>query len=103
MNEENIEIGSGDKAVGDVVSVSGEDFDDEAKCATVTEGDTHMILKYPADSYSFMAVHSPFDKGGSLYFAFGFMVWLFQVRDDGQEQKMTVLYFAVNSTDTNKK
>ena len=33
---------------------------------------------YSADCYSFMAIHGPFDK--NLYFYFGFMVWLFQVR-----------------------
>ena len=34
--------------------------------------------KYPADCYSFLAIHGPFEK--PLLFSFGLMVWAFQVR-----------------------
>lgn len=33
--------------------------------------------KYPADCYSFLALHGPFEA--PVFFFFGVMVWLFQV------------------------
>ena len=34
--------------------------------------------KYPADCYSFLSIHGPFEQ--PKFFAFGVIIWLFQVR-----------------------
>ena len=58
--------------IEDVVEI--EDFSDEMYCKSDGERQT-----YPADCYSFIALHSPFDRGG--YFYFGFSVWACQVSE----------------------
>ena len=51
-------------------------FDREAN--QETESEKTNFGNYPADCYTFMSLHGPFDK--TLYFYFGFLVWAFQVR-----------------------
>jgi hypothetical protein len=76
----NINVASGGDSSDDFVSVKGRDdthFEDER---TSVSGGARGT--YPADCYSFMAVHGPFD--GTHYFYFGFLVWVFQVRSDDE-------------------
>jgi len=51
---------------------------------------TNEIETYPADCYSFMAVHSPFKK--PYFYFFGFTVWVFQI--------MFLIYMILNKLDT---
>ena len=67
------------KAVGseDVVPISREG--DLEKVNDLEEFPSkRMEAKYPADCYSFLSLHTPFEQ--PKFFAFGIMVWMFQVR-----------------------
>ena len=74
-----VDLGNGEKAAAgasvdqdrDFEGSAEEKFDNESKPCTGT---------YPADCYTFMALHGPFD--GNRFFYFGFFVWVFQVRED---------------------
>jgi hypothetical protein len=124
MKEENdidIGIASGDDAVADSISVEVDTFDNEVTQDTEggIEDDKLKYGTYPADCYSFMSIHGPFDKNG--YFYFGFAVWAFQVsflfilvlhvihpklttneNDDNPEQGFWAKFIPANSGDLSK-
>ena len=70
---------------GDIIGVHGEDEVGDTKESFADMNDLEKDLsseridaKYPADCYSFISLHSPFER--PTFFAFGVLVWLFQVR-----------------------
>ena len=64
--------GNFDDEIGMEVVVG--DDEDEKASSSETNG------TYPADCYSFLALHGPIKN--PTFFAFGFTVWMFQVRSE---------------------
>lgn len=74
-----VDLGNGEKAVVGDAPIEHSDF--EGNASDGFENETQACKgTYPADCYSFMAVHGPFER--PLFFFFGFLVWAFQVRKD---------------------
>jgi len=89
--ESNIDVASGDDNTADVFAekqTSGDSEEEEyfeestiRKRKSISKNRRPSSIKstgkYPADCYTFLAVHTPFDK--TLYWYFGFFVWFFQM------------------------
>lgn len=88
--ESSVDDADADAADARAISLKGENLYDQPKGET--ESERTMAGTYPADCYTFMALHGPFEK--NLFFYFGFLVWLFQVRDDGHKNYGSLLYCA---------
>ncbi len=74
-----VDLGNGEKATGGASVDQDRDFEGSAKETFESESKASTGT-YPADCYTFMALHGPFD--GNRFFYFGFLVWAFQVRED---------------------
>lgn len=90
-NDIEVDLGNDENDIGDPSSVfvgevvDADGFDDEVKSKSgkeTSDGTSDGEEDYgnwPADCYTFISLHHPFD--GTYFFWFGFAVWVFQVRD----------------------
>ena len=70
--------GDGEVAPDAVATLSREGiFDKLNDMEEERSSSNRMDAKYPADCYSFLSLHGPFEN--PKFFAFGVMVWMFQV------------------------
>ena len=74
--------GNFDDEIGMEVVVG--DDEDEKASSSETNG------TYPADCYSFLALHGPIKS--PTFFAFGFTVWMFQVRSETKTAHFVLCY-----------
>eukprot|EP00531_Pseudo-nitzschia_arenysensis_P000586 CAMPEP_0116127834 /NCGR_PEP_ID=MMETSP0329-20121206/7043_1 /TAXON_ID=697910 /ORGANISM="Pseudo-nitzschia arenysensis, Strain B593" /LENGTH=1048 /DNA_ID=CAMNT_0003621943 /DNA_START=256 /DNA_END=3405 /DNA_ORIENTATION=+ len=71
-----VDLGNGEKAVVGDAPIENPDY--EGSATEGFENETQACKgTYPADCYSFMALHGPFEA--PRFFFFGFLVWVFQV------------------------
>ena len=93
-----ISTGDHDVDAAIVIAVTSEaNFDDEAQSDMKGDDElqeqSEMSGTYPADCYSFLAIHGPTEN--PTFFSFGILVWLFQVRTD---RLIFILYWVLFRT-----
>eukprot|EP00535_Pseudo-nitzschia_heimii_P002686 CAMPEP_0197181708 /NCGR_PEP_ID=MMETSP1423-20130617/5909_1 /TAXON_ID=476441 /ORGANISM="Pseudo-nitzschia heimii, Strain UNC1101" /LENGTH=1031 /DNA_ID=CAMNT_0042632005 /DNA_START=209 /DNA_END=3304 /DNA_ORIENTATION=- len=88
QDQPNIDVSSGvgvDENISNTMLVNGSEREREsdvemeeyADGILKDDGSVDDVQTYPADVYSFITLHSPFDKNGFFYF--GLFVWAFQI------------------------